>query len=466
MRDALLGHGAFHDALEERLGCPPWSVILFAGLSVVYLTLQVLQRATVRPSPTVPSGDKGDAVGSEREFRAFQWRWGVVYATIMLADWLQGTHMYALYSSYGLSKDNIGNLFIAGFASGAVFSTVIGPFVDRFGRKAGCVLYCVLEILINALEHFDTMPPLLVGRVLGGISTSLLFSAFEAWLVSEHRARKFPEQWLERIFSLNGALNGITAIAAGLLAQFLTVNLGMGNIGPFRGAIALTVLALFQILPWDENYGDRTAEVSASLRLAVGTMSRQPSLWLLGIVQSLFEGAMYTFVFNWVPLLEPLAPQSKSPFPHGLVFACFMLCIASGSSIFELAGRRLDSRHILALTLLVATIGLATPVLATSFAAVLGSFCVFEACCGAFGPGCATLRSRVIPSNIHSTVLNLYRITLNLAVVAGTKGSTVASSNTLFAACALALALATACQVALNADPRVRSAAEVAGKSD
>jgi hypothetical protein len=50
-----------------------------------------------------------------------------------------------------------------------------------------------------------------------------------------------------------------------------------------------------------------------------------------------------------------------------------------------------------------------------------GAFCVFEACCGAFGPACATLRSRVIPGHLFSTILNLYRITLNMAVVAGTK---------------------------------------------
>lgn len=252
------------------------------------------------------------------------------------------------------------------------------------------------QVVINILEHFPSMPLLLLGRVLGGISTSLLFSAFEAWLVSEHRSRNFPEHWLERTFSLNGALNGIMAIAAGLLAQVLTVNLGLGNIGPFQGAIALTVVALLQITPWSENYGDQTAEVSASLSLAVRAMRTQPSLWLLGLVQSLFEGAMYTFVFNWVPMLEPLAPASAAPFPHGLVFACFMLCIASGSTVFELMTRALDSRHAVAATLIVSTLVLATPVAVDSFPAVLAAFLLFEACVGAFGPGCATLRSRCV----------------------------------------------------------------------
>lgn len=337
---------------ETLLACPAWSVALFAGLAAVYGSLLLVQFFT-RPPPPPPAAattaKDGTRVGSEAEFAAFQRRWAVVYTTIMLADWLQGTHMYALYSSYDLSKDDIGNLFLAGFGSGALFSTVIGPFVDRFGRKAGCVFYCVLEVrrrrrrahrhalsaaragrprapapraraqlVINCLEHAHTFRLLLLGRVLGGISTSLLFSAFESWLVSEHRRRGFPEQWLERTFSANGALNGVTAIAAGLLAQLLTANLRMGSIGPFRGAIGLTALALLQILSWDENYGDRQAQVGASLRLALVRMSSQRSLWLLGLVQSLFEGAMYTFVFNWVRRqpARPLAaarPRADAP---------------------------------------------------------------------------------------------------------------------------------------------------------
>lgn len=141
------------DALERALDCPAWSIVLFASLCVVYATLQIVQRLReAAEEPPVKSNNNGAAknghaaTGTNAEYRAFQWRWGMAYCTIMLADWLQGTHMYALYASYELSKDDIGNLFLTGFGSGAVFSTVIGPFVDRFGRKNGCLLYCVLEV--------------------------------------------------------------------------------------------------------------------------------------------------------------------------------------------------------------------------------------------------------------------------------------------------------------------------------
>ena len=42
---------------------------------------------------------------------------------------------------------------------------------------------------------------------------------------------------------------------------------------------------------------------------------------LLGAMQSLFEGSMYTFVFLWTPALSPAGEH----LPHGMIFACFMV---------------------------------------------------------------------------------------------------------------------------------------------
>jgi hypothetical protein len=40
-----------------------------------------------------------------------------------------------------------------------------------------------------------------LGRVLGGVSTNLLFSAFESWMTTEHRKKGFPEEWMQRTYS-------------------------------------------------------------------------------------------------------------------------------------------------------------------------------------------------------------------------------------------------------------------------
>jgi MFS family permease len=158
--------------------------------------------------------------------------------------------MYTLYKSYGV---NVGTLFLTGFLTSAVFGTFLGIYVDSWGRKLGCVIFCVLEIVINLLEHVPSMPVLLVGRVLGGLSTSLLFTAFESWMVSEHRKRKFDERLLSGTFSIASWGNGFVAIGAGFLAQ-MSADIS-GDIGPFQVAILLTIVCLVLILFWPENYG-------------------------------------------------------------------------------------------------------------------------------------------------------------------------------------------------------------------
>jgi hypothetical protein len=56
------------------------------------------------------------------------------------------------------------------------------------GRMRACVPYCISYILSCITKH-SPRPQykiLMIGRVLGGTATSLLFSAFESCLVAEH----------------------------------------------------------------------------------------------------------------------------------------------------------------------------------------------------------------------------------------------------------------------------------------
>ena len=62
-----------------------------------------------------------------------------------------------------------------------------------------------------------------------------------------------------------------------------------------------------------------------------------PKVAMLGAMQALFEGAMYTFVFLWTPALSPKGEH----IPHGMIFACFMVSSMVGSAI---AGRLLNAQ--------------------------------------------------------------------------------------------------------------------------
>ncbi|XP_037485792.1 uncharacterized protein LOC119364423 [Triticum dicoccoides] len=67
-----------------------------------------------------------------------------------------------------------------------LFGTIVGSLADKQGRKRACITYCITYIISCIMKHSPQYMILMIGRVLGGIATSLLFSAFESWLVAEH----------------------------------------------------------------------------------------------------------------------------------------------------------------------------------------------------------------------------------------------------------------------------------------
>ena len=54
------------------------------------------------------------------------------------------------------------------------------------GRKKAGILYVVCYTLGCFTKHWNNFYILLVGRLFCGVATSLLYSAFESWLVAEH----------------------------------------------------------------------------------------------------------------------------------------------------------------------------------------------------------------------------------------------------------------------------------------
>jgi len=263
-----LGAGAW---LTEWAAGREWAVQSFVALSGFALLSVVLGQRLKGAAAA------SDTKASKREFHSFQASYLSVFVVVMLADWLQGTHMYTLYTKYQQENASVsvGTLFFTGFVAAGLLGTFTGPLVDRYGRKRACLVYVALELLINSLEHFNHMSLLLVGRVLGGVSTSLLFSAFEAWMVTEHRRRGFPEEWIGLTFGRCAVWNGATAIVAGVAAQWAAD--WLGDIGPFKLAMALTALAGVLMLAWEENYGSAAPAKAGKKAAQRGSAAEPPA---------------------------------------------------------------------------------------------------------------------------------------------------------------------------------------------
>lgn len=365
--------------------------------------------------------------GSAAALSKLQRTYLVVYLCAMLADWLQGPFVYALYQSYGISREDNAALFVAGFGSSAVFGTFIGSLADKHGRRNFAALYCILYFVSCLTKHVNAFSVLMLGRVTGGIATSLLFSVFDAWLVSEHNTRNLSAE-LGGSFSLAFFGNSIVAILAGELGQImanlqpLTPLVGQvhygGYTGPFDTAdVCLLICLVLMMTLWSENFGQSSKEAASDdsgMQGAFTAICESPAILLCGLVCSLFESAMFIFVFNWTPLLMEDG-QPDPPFGH--IFAGFMIMSMLGSRLFSLATQFASIEQIGFGTLCMAAACHIAVVMSEMVVTRLFAFLIFEMCVGLYFPMMGTMKGKIVPESRRSTIYNLYRVPLNAIVV-------------------------------------------------
>lgn len=359
------------------------------------------------------------------QFRKFQQIYLIVYLLAIAGDWLQGPHVYALYESYGIQKHEIEVLFIAGFGSSMIFGTIVASFADKYGRRNICLLYGILYGVSCVTKHFQNFQVLFVGRLLAGMATSILFSAFESWLINEHRRRNLEPESLGLIFANSYFGNSVAAIISGIVAQLVAST--FGYVAPFDTAIIVFVaMCILLVTNWSENYGDANAPVSQSFLSAWTSIKSDRKIFLLGIVQALFEASMYVFVLEWTPALtEALNRDSidktdskNPPIPHGYVFASYMVAMMMGSNSYKVLCNYATPESFMRYVVAISAACLSVPVLMPHAQILMFiSFLVFEVCIGLFWPAMATMRSKYVPEEARATIMNYFRIPLNLIVV-------------------------------------------------
>lgn len=460
---AGLGHDASNVLLAAVAGIPGALSVYNLGFYAA-LSLAVGLGLAVKPWQILQKNEAPGAVGSTDGPPSLAAVFLPAWYLCVAGDWLQGPFVYALYQSYDLPRADIARLFVAGFASSLVFGGVVGSWIDKVGRKRGCQLYCLLYMCSCATKHFANFWVLLFGRLTGGIATSLLFSAFESWLIREHAQRErgsaddAPDSaGLSRTLGLMWSGSSLVAIAAGFAGDVVVgdapltplsfgFNLG-GLTAAFDLAIFVLVLGLaFLTFTWPERDGmskgvaandDSTGPSLETeqgklspmelLRQGTSVIVEQPQLQaLMGVITG-FEAATYAFVFNWTPALAQAAGAQGSVPGLGGIFSTFMLAYTAGSLAFQWLGSTWDPPSMLRLALWLGSLALLAPASALGLglfptpdaatAAVLGGFIAFEFCCGLYAPAVAAVKGKLVPDTVRSTVYNAYRTPMNAAVL-------------------------------------------------
>lgn len=185
-----------------------------------------------------------------------------VYLLVMGSDWLQairiprlatrprltriqGPYVYTLYKDeYGLAESTVAMLFAAGFVAAAISATFVGSLADKYGRRMACMAFCIMYSLSCLTKLSSEIVTLLIGRLLGGVATTLMYSVFESWMVTEYFSRSLDRSnvTLDSIFGLMTTMNGVVAILSGVVGES-TVAVSGTKTSPFMAAIVLLAAA-------------------------------------------------------------------------------------------------------------------------------------------------------------------------------------------------------------------------------
>lgn len=148
----------------------------------------------------------------------------------------------------GLPESMVALLFMVGFLAGGTSASFAGTIADRFGRKAGCLAYCIIYSCSCLTLLTDRIEVLFLGRILGGIAGTLLYSVFESWLVAEFNRLMVDDEGssLSGIFSMMTTLNSFVAIVAGIAAGWLVDHVGTAK-APFMASMGCMAIAFLVI---------------------------------------------------------------------------------------------------------------------------------------------------------------------------------------------------------------------------
>ncbi|GAB7366688.1 hypothetical protein MBLNU230_g0646t1 [Neophaeotheca triangularis] len=395
--------------------------------------------------------------------RSFKLTYFPLYALAIASDWLQGPYIYTLYAhEKNLPEPVVAALFTTGFIAAAISATFVGGLADKYGRRRACRAFCVLYAVSCATVLSDNLAILFVGRVVGGVGTTLLFTVFEAWMVGAFAHQGLSavdgEGALGGLFGFGITVSGVVAIAAGVVGEALVGWFGTKT-APFVAAIVCLIAAWWGIgRVWGENFGELDGRKNPDGKGWEGLkiILTDTRILTLSLASAIFEGSMYLFVFFWSPALlsarirsaettagnETATPGSTpDPPPFGLIFSTFMSAMMLGSLLYTHLQtpstpptshprsptpglKRNDSTsspaphaHLLQSLLSLSSIAFLTTTLVYSEPATFFTFLLFETCVGLYFPTMSRLKNLVVGESVRAKVYAWMRLPLNILVV-------------------------------------------------
>lgn len=332
------------------------------------------------------------------------------------------------------------SLYTATYCAAAFSAPWTGYLADKFGRRGACLAFCAIHSVSSLSVLFDRTEILVLGRILSGIGITLLWTAFESWMIGEYTRRELAKSSipLSHMFGIMTTWNCATAIATGLLAHGV-VWVSDSKTGPFLVSILLDALAAVLMLrSWNENHGVQVdphaneygLKTKKSWRQEVMDSIRDSRVLALSLISCCFEGTIFLVMFYWPGALQQAHNRSQASddgIPYGVVFGNFMATMVLGALLFGLLMRTAaksanNQDSILAKNLLSGALFFAgiSSLVATFVGPELqlfGALMFLEACNGIYVPSMAFQRGKLVNETGRASVYGLMNIPLFMFVI-------------------------------------------------
>ncbi|XP_034934181.1 molybdate-anion transporter-like [Chelonus insularis] len=350
-------------------------------------------------------------------------RYLLIFLLASFIDWLQGPYLYKLYLHHGYNKSDISFFYITGFASSALSGIFIGQLADIFGRKKLCTFYFISTILACIATISKNSSILYIGRIFSGTSSTILFSIFESWYISHHLSYNFAKNQISSTFADSTFYNGLLAIFAGFLSSILADGFKYGPTAPYLFSIPMSLLTGYLcMIFWTENLPTKYY-FGPFKGISIICKKNYTILIHVWLIQTLFDTSMYSFIFVWTSILDPIRPS------NGLIFGAFMLCIALGSACHNFLINYCRITHVILLCLsiiialvstIASTIGIHVQmqknVESIGTYICLISFLFYELSVGLYFPTISYVRGIIIPEFNRANISNWFRLPSNILI--------------------------------------------------
>lgn len=282
------------------------------------------------------------------------------FAAIMVGTTLP-TPLYALYSDQMHFAVLTTTVIYATYAGGVLFALLVfGRWSDAIGRRpvllagVGCALISAAVFLVA-----DSVPELLVGRVLSGLSAGIFTGTATAAVIEAA-----PPSWKTRAAAVATIANigglGTGPVLAGVLAQYAPNPLKLTYIVH----IALMVLAAVAILLVPET-SSRTG------KLGLQRLSVPPEVRSVFITAALAAFAGFAVTGLFTSVAPSLLTNIIGIGNHALA-GVMAGSIFGASAVAQIAGTRIPPQRAVALGCAILTVGMGILVVALHYSSLAG----------------------------------------------------------------------------------------------